>query len=76
MHQKSSHNFLIAEYITEQGYSEEFLDLVCRCLRFDPHERPSINKLIEHKFFYIKFKFEEYKVTIKELLKISFLWSK
>jgi len=60
------------------SYCHKFTDLVCRSLRFNKNERPTINELLKHKFFYIQDEYgiEEYQVGIKELLSISFPWSK
>lgn len=40
----------IPALLTEQEFSPEFRSFVGECMKFDPKERPSASKLLEHAF--------------------------
>jgi serine/threonine protein kinase len=53
--------------------SLEFRSFLCKCLKFEPKDRPSITRLLEHPF--LTKKYDKSSVSLVELLRISHAWT-
>ena len=68
--------FNLVKLILER-YSSSFVDLLCKCLRFDPEQRPKAKVLLKHKFFSSdKLHRSSPVISLIDLLQISSNWVK
>jgi hypothetical protein len=65
----------IQDFLKTQNFSQEFIDFLCSCLKFDPQERPSLKTLMKSPFITNK-NTKGPAVSLSDLLKISNTWSK
>eukprot|EP01017_Pseudomicrothorax_dubius_P044396 TRINITY_DN7499_c0_g3_i1.p1 TRINITY_DN7499_c0_g3~~TRINITY_DN7499_c0_g3_i1.p1 ORF type:complete len:743 (+),score=107.15 TRINITY_DN7499_c0_g3_i1:42-2270(+) len=57
-------------------FSEDFVNFLCRCLRFDTRERPNASSLLKHPWLGQRQDFKGPDVSLEELLQISLYWSR
>lgn len=69
---QSSH-LSISQYFTTKRFSPEFLDFLCKCLRFSESERLSIEELQAHSWLTLKTS-KGAMVSLKELIQIGRQW--
>ena len=63
----------ISQYFTTKRYSPEFLDFLCKCLKFSEADRPSIEQLQKHPWITSKTT-KGPQVSVKELVHIGRQW--
>ena len=64
----------IPQYFNSDRYSREFLDFLCKCLRFSEDDRASLDDLLNHTWLMHKETYKTASVTLKELIQISNQW--
>ena len=64
----------VAGYFTSKRYSKEFLDFLCKCLRFSEESRATVDELLSHPWFLGKPILKTANVTLQELIQISNQW--
>ena len=67
---RSKDHISIKSFLKAQKFSKEFESFLCKCLKFDPTKRATINALLKSSFLRLK-DFKGPNVDITELLKIS-----
>ncbi len=72
---KPSSHINIQDFLKTQNFSQEFIDFLCGCLKFDPYERTSISSLLKSPFITNK-STKGPSVGLSDILKISHTWSK
>ncbi len=65
---------LLSQYFTTRRFSPQFLDFLCKCLRFNEADRPSIDELLKHPWITSKSAFKSAAVSLRELILISNQW--
>jgi hypothetical protein len=64
----------IAGYFTSKRYSQEFLDFLCKCLRFSEEGRATVGELLNHSWLVGKPTLRTANVSLQELIQISNQW--
>ena len=72
---QSAKHLSILEFLQASKFSKEFIDLLCRCLKFEPLQRATMQELKTHPFLKSK-DYNGPNVTLAELIKISTMWTK
>ena len=65
---------ILSQYFTTKRYSANFLDFLCKCLRFSETERASIDELQKHPWITSKPALKSAAVSLQELIQISNQW--
>ena len=65
---------LLSQYFTPKRFSPQFLDFLCRCLRFNEADRMSVEELQKHPWITTKPTFKSAAVSLQELILISNQW--
>lgn len=71
---QKARGLLLSQYFTNKRYSPEFLDFLCKSLRFSEEERSTVEDLQKHPWITGKVEFKSATVTLQELIQISNQW--
>ncbi len=65
---------LLSQYFTTRRYSPEFLDFLCKCMKFNELERAGLDELESHPWLTGKVEMHSAIVSLLELIQISNQW--
>lgn len=73
---ESAHSGLLtlSQYFSTKRYSQNFLDFLCKCLRFSETDRSSVEQLQHHPWITSKADLKGPLVDLKELIQIGNQW--